>query len=159
MNKHITKRPAKGFTLIEILVALVVLSIGLLGVAALQLNSLRNNHSSAMRTQATFLAYDIIDRMRANRQDALDGLYVTNFGDEASEEDNVAAADIAAWKQNIASTLPAIDNDGTAEVADGAIVQNGNIFTVTIRWADWDDASGPGLRAPLEFSVDTQILN
>ena len=58
---------SRGFTLVEVLVALVVLSIGLLGVAALQLTSLRSNHSSAMRSQATFLAYDIIDRMRANR--------------------------------------------------------------------------------------------
>lgn len=157
MNKHHTLRRPKGFTLVEMLVALVVLSIGLLGVAALQLTSLRNNHSSAMRTQATFLAYDIIDRMRANRQDAMDGNYVTDFGDPASEEDTVWANDIAAWKTNIANTLPAIDNEGETEVADGSIAQNGNIFTITIRWADWDEASGSGARAPLEFSVDTQL--
>src|SRR6185295_1538044 len=68
-------RRSRGFTMIEVLVSLVVLSIGLLGVAALQLTSLRSNHSSAMRSQATFLAYDIIDRMRANRAAAIAGKY------------------------------------------------------------------------------------
>src|SRR5262249_56408603 len=59
-------RRARGFTLIEALVALLVLSIGLLGVAALQLTSLRSNPSSSFRSQATLLAYDVVDRMRAN---------------------------------------------------------------------------------------------
>jgi len=56
----------RGFSLIEVLVALLVLSIGLLGLAALQTTSLQYNTGSYFRTQATFLAYDIIDRMRAN---------------------------------------------------------------------------------------------
>lgn len=66
---------ARGLTLVEILVALLVLSIGLLGLAALQTTSLRFNTSAYYRTQATALAYDLSDRMRANRQAALDGLY------------------------------------------------------------------------------------
>jgi len=146
---------ARGFTLIEALVALVVLSIGLLGVAALQLTSLRSNHSSAMRSQATFLAYDIIDRMRANREAAVDGLYDIALGEEG-ETGTVAGDDLIAWKQNIARTLPAIDNAGDAEPADGSVVRNGDIFTVTIRWADWDD-SGATARTPLEFTMDTQL--
>src|SRR3990167_4605539 len=59
-------RSQKGFSLIEVLVALLVLSIGLLGLAALQTTSLQFNTGSYFRTQATFLAYDILDRMRAN---------------------------------------------------------------------------------------------
>ena len=62
-----------GFTLLEVLVALVILSIGLLGLAGLQAASLRYNHSSYLRSQATLIAYDIVDRMRANRQEALNG--------------------------------------------------------------------------------------
>ena len=61
---------AAGFTLIESLVALLVLSIGLLGVAAMQLASLQANNGAFQRTQATFLAQDIADRMRANREAA-----------------------------------------------------------------------------------------
>jgi type IV pilus assembly protein PilV len=62
----------RGFSLIEVLVALLVLSIGLLGLAALQTTSLQYNTGSYFRTQATFLAYDIIDRMRANTAAVVD---------------------------------------------------------------------------------------
>jgi len=61
-----TSQTNRGFTLLEVLVALLVLSIGLLGLAALQTTSLQYNTGSYFRTQATFLAYDIMDRMRAN---------------------------------------------------------------------------------------------
>lgn len=59
-------RASRGFTLIEIMVALVIFSIGLLGLAMLQTTGLKFNTDSYMRTQATILAYDLIDRMRAN---------------------------------------------------------------------------------------------
>jgi type IV pilus assembly protein PilV len=146
-----------GFTLIEALVALLVISIGLLGVAALQLTSLRSNHASAMRSQATVLAYDIVDRMRANRTAALAGNYNIALGATATAG-TVAGDDVIAWKQNISRTLPATDNSGTPQVADGSVVQNGAIFTVTIRWNDWDD-SGAASRTPLQFSMETQLLN
>ena len=55
-----------GFSLLEVLIAIVVTSIGLLGLAAMQATGLRNNHSAYHRSQATVLAYDIADRMRAN---------------------------------------------------------------------------------------------
>jgi type IV pilus assembly protein PilV len=57
-----------GFTLLEVLIALLVLSIGLLGLAALQTTGLRSNQMASMRTTATQLAYDIADRMRANEE-------------------------------------------------------------------------------------------
>jgi type IV pilus assembly protein PilV len=150
-------RRSKGFTLIETLVALVVLSIGLLGVAALQLMSLRASHGSAMRSQATFLAYDIIDRMRANRQAAMGGAYVIALGATATAG-TVAGDDLVAWKQSIARTLPAVDNAGVPEFADGSVAQAGNIFTVTIRWNDIDD-SGAGARTPVQFAMETQLVN
>jgi type IV pilus assembly protein PilV len=159
MTAHKTSfgRRSQGFTLIEALVALVVLSIGLLGVAALQLTSLRSNHGSAMRSQATFLAYDIIDRMRANRGPALGGSYDIAMGANGTTG-TLAGDDLIAWKQNIARTLPPINNAGTPVPADGSVTRAGNIFTVTIRWADWDD-SGATSRTPLQFTMDTQLLN
>lgn len=57
---------SSGFTLVEVLVAVLVLAIGLLGLALLQTSGLRLNTNSYSRSQATLLAYDIIDRMRAN---------------------------------------------------------------------------------------------
>jgi type IV pilus assembly protein PilV len=150
-------RKPRGFTLIETLVALVVLSIGLLGVAALQLMSLRSSHGSAMRSQATFLAYDIIDRMRANRTAAMAGDYVIALG-EAATAGTVADNDLLAWKQSIARTLPAAVVAGVPEFADGSIAQAGTIFTVTIRWNDIDD-TGAAARAPVQFTMDTQLVN
>ena len=64
-----------GFSLIEVLVALVVLSIGLLGLAMLQAQGMKFTTDSYQRTQATLLAYDLIDRMRANKVGADAGAY------------------------------------------------------------------------------------
>ena len=65
------KGKLSGFTLLEVLITLVILAIGLLGLAGLQAIGLQQNHSAYQRTQATLLAYDIADRMRANI-DAID---------------------------------------------------------------------------------------
>ncbi|MCK5830700.1 MAG: type IV pilus modification protein PilV [Methylococcales bacterium] len=59
----------KGFTLIEVLIAMFVLAFGLIGLAAVQMTGLRNNLSAHNRIQATILAYDMADRMRANVAD------------------------------------------------------------------------------------------
>lgn len=60
------RQDSAGFTLVEILITVVVLSIGLLGLAGLQISGLRANMSSEARSKATLLANDIIERMRAN---------------------------------------------------------------------------------------------
>jgi type IV pilus assembly protein PilV len=60
-----------GFTLVEVLVSLVILAIGLLGIAKLMLFSSHANDSAYLRSQATALAYEILDDMRANRQEAI----------------------------------------------------------------------------------------
>ena len=56
----------KGMTLIEVLVSVLILAIGILGAAAIQLNALKYTDSSAMTSQASFIAYDMMDRIRAN---------------------------------------------------------------------------------------------
>src|SRR4030095_5211790 len=84
MTSMRTNRLARGTTLIETLVALLVLSIGLLGIAGMQMTSLQNNRGAHLRSQAQVLSYDIADRMRANRIAALAGGYVIAFGATAS---------------------------------------------------------------------------
>lgn len=59
-------RHSRGFTLIEVLITIVVMSFGLLGLAGLQLTSLKNSRGAALRTTAMQHAYDMADRMRAN---------------------------------------------------------------------------------------------
>ncbi len=65
-------RSQRGFTLIEILVTVFILAIGLLGLAGLTLEGMRNNQGAYLRTQASILAYDMADRMRANKERASD---------------------------------------------------------------------------------------
>lgn len=65
------RRVASGFSLIETLIALIVLALGLLGFALLQTMNLRYTQSANYRTQATHLAYDLLDQMRANRFQAV----------------------------------------------------------------------------------------
>ncbi|PKL95002.1 MAG: type IV pilus modification protein PilV, partial [Gammaproteobacteria bacterium HGW-Gammaproteobacteria-8] len=60
-----------GFSLLEVLISVVVLSVGLLGMAALQINAMKNSQSSFQRTQAVMLSYYMLDAMRANRADAV----------------------------------------------------------------------------------------
>ncbi len=68
---RVSKSRTRGFSMIEVLVAVLVLSVGLLGMAALMATSMRNAHSANQRTQATNLAYDIIDSMRTNLPNAM----------------------------------------------------------------------------------------
>jgi type IV pilus assembly protein PilV len=135
---------ARGFTLVEALVALLALSIGLLGIAGLQLTGMRANLSAAWRSQATYLGYDIIDRMRANRGHRLE--YVTGTG-AAPVGTTAAELDLAAWKTHLSATLPA--GDGTVAI-DPA---NDTTVTITVQWNDSRDASQP----PVIFTMRSRI--
>ncbi|MCY1285412.1 hypothetical protein D3C76_764060 [compost metagenome] len=65
-------RPAnRGFTLIEVLIALVILAVGLLGMASLMMSSLQSSQGAYLRSQASLLAFDIVERMRANHAQAI----------------------------------------------------------------------------------------
>jgi len=61
-----TSSTQTGMTLIEVLVSVLILAIGMLGAAAIQLNALKYTDSSRIGTQASFVAYDMMDRIRAN---------------------------------------------------------------------------------------------
>jgi type IV pilus assembly protein PilV len=142
--------------MVEALVTLLVLSIGLLGVAALQLNSLRANHSASLRSQATFLAYEIVDKMRANRSAALvANAYVTELGAAAPSCTTVARCDLADWRARLAS-LPA--GDGAIERLAGP-----ELFRITV---EWDDTRGDAVQttgmtvlppARLRFVMETRL--
>jgi type IV pilus assembly protein PilV len=138
-----------GMTLIETLVALLVLSIGLLGVAALQMTSLRNNHAAHTRSQATALAYDIADRMRANRTVAVGGGYNIALGALPGAPATLADIDILAWKNSLGAALPAGDG---AITTDAAVTGDPNIVRITIRWDD-----SRGVEAPVQFVTDTRL--
>jgi type IV pilus assembly protein PilV len=128
---HLDAFRTSGFTLIEVLISLLVLSIGLLGLASLQATSLRFNNDSSAQTQATYLANDMADRMRANVSVA------ATYPGKAGAQDNtcyspggcspsaMAGNDIYEWDQAVA-TLPA---------GQGTITNAGNgLFRITVMW-------------------------
>lgn len=140
----------RGFTLIEIMVAVVVLAIGLLGLAGLQATSLRFNSSAYLRSQATNLAYDIADRMRVNavaaRGGAYDGVALQNTPPAcaaAALAGTVANQDIQAWRNALTCTLP---------LGTGSIARNGTVFTITVQW---DDSRGQ--QPAQQFTMMTDI--
>lgn len=134
-------KQAKGLTLIETLIALLVLAVGLIGLAWLQASGLRNNHSAYLRTQATVLAHDVTDRMRANRTAALGGNYNIAIG-AAPSGAGVPFVDLTSWKNALAQSLPA---------GDGSIAVNGNVAVIVVQW---DDSRGG---APLAFQTQTEL--
>jgi len=144
-------RRSSGFSLIEVLVAVLVFSIGLLGLAALQVASVRTNQSAAYRSTAVGLAYAMADRMRANQNGVLTGQYVTVYaaGNCATNPpDNPAAAhDLAAWKQQLACQLP----DGQGQIQ----FPGGNI-QISVKWTDARWAVDPAMRTS-EYILNTTL--
>jgi type IV pilus assembly protein PilV len=141
-----------GFTLLEVLVAMLVLAIGLLGLAGLMASSMRNNLSASHRTQATWMAYDIVDRMRSNRAGAVTGGYATAMGTAATcstafPTGTIPAQDIAAWKNQLACSLPA----GNGSIAVDTATR---VATILIQW---NDSRGNQGLANQTFKVETQL--
>ena len=144
---------ARGFTLVESLVAVLVLSIGLLGIAALQVSSLRTNHVAYQRTQATFMAYDLLDRMRANRVAATAGSYNRNYGDGINPIAlgvPLSDMDMGTWLTRLALVLP--PGADASRQPDARVQQIGNEFVISLRW---DDSKGQD--ALVEFLVRSRI--
>jgi len=128
-----------GFSLLEVLVALLILSVGLLGLAGLQGRGLRDNNQALVRSRAVQCAEDILDRMRANRTNAAG--YEIDLGtpdlDKRLDRGKLASAlsgyagiirtDLVEWKNNLANSLPE---------GDGSVRVDGNLTTVVIRWTE-----------------------
>ena len=128
---------------------------GLLGLAALQAFSIKANQSANYRTQATALAYDLIDRMRANRNDVIAGRYYTGFGSApgncpdtggSAPTSGTAARDLYDWKCAIRQQLP---------LGEGAVRMPGGSVVVAIRWTDARWAEGAG--ASTEFTLTSAL--
>ncbi len=120
-----------GFGMVEALVAIVVLSIGLLGLATLQTQGLRNTNSAYFRTQANMMAASMLDSMRANAVAARAGSYNITM-DETPTGNNVINKSLISWINHIDKALPS---------GDGAIRCNASACAVAVRW---DDSLGGG---------------
>ena len=121
---------SSGFSMVEILVAIVVVSVGLLGYAGLLARSAKLNYESLLRTQATMLSYDILERLRGNRVLALMGK--CDVAKEGKLEGaGMCSTEVTNWKTNLSRYLPA---------GDGPIAVTANSATITIYWTIGDKA-------------------
>jgi len=147
MHKNITFHKIKhlsGFTLLEVMIALLVLSIGLLGIAALQANSLKVNHGAYQRSQAIFLAYDMMDRLRANRTAALASQCDITMGATIAGT-TMCAVDVTDWQNNfVGALLPS---------GQGLITCTTTVCTVTVQW----DEGRQGGSSTTQFSITADL--
>lgn len=157
-----------GMTLIEVLVSLLVLAIGLLGAAAIQLNALKYTDSSTMATQASFIAYDMMDRIRANvdgnatangSTDVLSTYRLSSLSAAPSSGTSARDQDLMDFRANI------IDFAGATAGANSRIEITNRVVTITINWDEsrsgsaGDVAAGqtPAATYPRNFVLRSQI--
>jgi type IV pilus assembly protein PilV len=115
----VRRRGVRGFTLLEVLIALLVFSLGLIGLAGLLVLSVKTNHAATQRTQATFLAQSLAERMRAN----IIGVWQANYDNAAltavpattcnptapagCNPAGIASWDLSVWFDQVMQSLPA----------------------------------------------------
>ena len=155
----------RGFSLLEVLISILVFSIGLLGVAGLMVLSVRTNHSAFLRTQASFLAESMADRMRTNLG------YVAQYNGDYDDSTRgaatcataactpiqLAAHDRAVWSQQLVDHLPAptanIDcDDDPPEAGYAGIQPYGGMCRMTITWTEADLSRDTGTPATQTFA-------
>ncbi|MEZ5472563.1 MAG: type IV pilus modification protein PilV [Marinicella sp.] len=159
----------KGFTLLEVLVAVLVFSFGLLGIAGMMTVSVRNNHNGYLRSQANFLAENMMDRMRANPtalwNSEYNGVAINGTNDctLASPCDFVRLAiyDTQSWARSLAQFLP--NGQGTincqANSVLSAFISSANppsiwfpappfdgVCTITVQWNEADHESDQSIQ-------------
>ena len=130
LKRHHLSPRSRGFTLLEVL----------LGLSGLQTTSLRNNHSAFLRSQATLVTHDIIDRMRANRASAMAGNYDITYTATPTTVTctsgctalQVAGMDLIDWRAYV-ERLPG--GEGEIEVSGGGLAE------VRLRWTDARDSA------------------
>jgi len=115
-------------SLVEVLVALVVLSTGLLGVAQVLIHGMRTSHAALLRTQAVNLVADMAERIRANPGD-------------------VAEDDVAEWLATVRDLLPVASGDVHRFAADAT-----DRYHVSVSWTE------PGESQPLSEYADVVLL-
>lgn len=151
-GNNLRRQWARGFTLVEVLVALVVMSVGMLGIAGLYLEGLRWGRTSLYRTTAVGLAADMADRIRANplagaayagTGPGADGGCVN--GGVACTADELAADDWFTWSAELQQQLPTGAN---GEITVSSTVPQ--TYRVTISWPE------AGLEEPATYSLSLQ---
>jgi len=156
VSNQISRTVSDGFSLLEVMVAMVIFAVGLLGLAGMQVIALENSSESSSRNQAIILAYSMSDRMMANRQ-ARDAYLVSSLTSLPVNDSctlgnclssGIVSYDQSQWKQNINQQLLS----GSGEIT-GAYPN----YTVTVRW-DEDRSGATGLNCPSQGPNDLRCF-
>ena len=140
------RRPA-GFSLIEVLISVLVVSLGLLGAAALQATALRSNQGSYERTQVSILSQSLFDAMRANLAGLDNGDYITGgWACSAPAAGSLAASDLTRWVGDVHDQI----NPG----ACGQVACVGRDCSIGVRW---DDSRATGGSATRQVTIRGQL--
>ena len=141
--KLTTTKKQTGFSLVEVLIALIIMSVGMLGIAGLYVQSMQAGRTSLFRHHAVTIAGDVADRIRANPRAgaAYAGGGANNScvatGTDCSA-DEMAGNDIFVWKDQAQNTLPTGD---VAVSYDNSTVPP--TYTITVTWNEPNNAGGP----------------
>lgn len=145
----------RGTTLIEVLAAVLILAGGLLGMAALQTRSLTYSNIAYFNTRASMLAYDMLDRIKANSVYSIDGPGYTaslgsipsNYPRDCETSDctptNLAKYDIDQWKFMVDNQLP--EGDASIQRVDSP---EGRTYTISVFF---DDSKGAEARRQIQI--------
>ena len=137
MNLRTTRRRQRGFSLVEVLIALVIMSVGMLGIAGLYVQSMQAGRTSMFRHHAVTIAGDVADRIRANPTAAIAYAAATGVnngciaGTVACTPAQMAAHDILLWKVQASTTLPGGDVAIVFAAAVGAVPPT---YQITVNW-------------------------
>jgi type IV pilus assembly protein PilV len=158
----------EGFTLVEVMVSLVILSMGLLGIAKLVLFSAHSNDSAYLRSQATDLAYAILDDMRGNRAIAMAQGYDVPINTAPAAPGScvgtgcapaaLATYDVNTWLSRLALALPS----GTGSVTTTTTVAPAPAGTTAVITVQWDDSAAQsvfstGPATPMSITLETVL--
>lgn len=146
-------RFSRGVSLIEVMIAVLIMGVGLLGIAAMQATALRNNESALERTQATIQTYSILDAMRANRDNALGGAYnLARTCTTPAGNTTLAENDLRRWIGSLKDTLG--NNDGSC----GTVACNGAECVITVEWDDSRATEGSTATAAVAGNAARQVI-
>lgn len=126
----------RGFSMIEVLVTLLVISLALLGTAGLQAYAMRLNQGGLMRTQAVIMVSDMAERMEANRLGVTGGAYLLAADDSQNctagpcDPTQLAAFDLAQWQAAVDNALP----QGSTLIERSSVTPL--VYTIRIGWVD-----------------------
>ena len=147
------KQPMNGFSLVEVLIALVVLSVGMLGIAGLYVHTMQAGRTSLFRHHAVTLAGDVADRIRANPRAGAAYVAVPSPDNNCVDGGidctpaQMAESDILQWKLQADGTLPA----GDVEIVfDNTIIPS--TYEITVTWNEAGQLTPPKYRITIPVS-------